>query len=53
MEDKKEEKDKEYALRLFIDGKRVKSDKLGRHEAEIFIQTAQHLIGYLKEEYIL
>lgn len=45
-------KNKEYAVRLFIDGHRKLSHLLTKEEALIFIRTAQHLIKYLEESYI-
>jgi hypothetical protein len=46
-------KDKVYALRCFIDGKRIKSHELTKRQARVFQRTAKHLLEYLTKEYKL
>ena len=52
MKTKKQNKQTEFALRCFIDGERVKTDKLTKEQAKIFCHTALHLAKYLKNTYL-
>lgn len=45
--------DKTYALRAFIDGKRVRTHKLTTAEARVFLRAARHMARYLKRAYKL
>ena len=40
-----------YALRLFVDGRRVLSHELDRQQAGAFLIAAEHLAKYLRTEY--
>jgi hypothetical protein len=40
-----------YALRLFVDGRRVLSHELGPTQAGAFLIAADHLAKYIREEY--
>ena len=42
-----------FALRLFINGKRIKSHKLNKKQARTFFKTSLHLAKYLIESYKL
>jgi hypothetical protein len=42
-----------FAVRLFIDRRRVKSHELTKAQARIFLKTARHLARYLKKAYKL
>jgi hypothetical protein len=42
-----------FALRLYIDRRRVKSHELTKPQARIFLKTARHLARYLKKAYKL
>lgn len=42
-----------YALRLFIDDKRVMSNQIDKEQAGIFMRASQHLTKYLKENFKL
>jgi hypothetical protein len=46
-----EDADTGYALRLFVDGRRVLSHELGPTQAGAFLIAADHLAKYLREEY--
>ena len=44
---------KTFAIRCFIDGKRVKTHELTKAQARVVRKTALHLARYLKKEYKL
>jgi hypothetical protein len=46
-----EDADTGYALRLFVDGRRVLSHELGPTQAGAFLIAADHLAKYIREEY--
>ena len=46
-----EDSDIGYALRLFVDGRRVLSHELDRQQAGAFLIAADHLAKYLRTEY--
>lgn len=46
-------KEKTYAIRCFLDGKRKKTHLLTKKEARVFRRAARHLTKYLSEAYKL
>jgi len=46
-----EDADIGYALRLFVDGRRVMSHELDRQQASAFVISADHLAKYIRDEY--
>ena len=46
-----EDADTGYALRLFVDGRRILSHELGPTQAGAFLIAADHLAKYIREEY--
>ena len=44
-------KEKVFAVRCFIDGKRIKTHKLTKKQAKNFLIAANYLASYLQSEY--